>query len=145
MLGLLALLAWAAADLAAAAWTALRSRPDLLQQLAAARPGAGAALQAAVDAESGLDSATLALLRHALPALPALLLGLLLGEGGTLVRRGPWGQGGAVGAGGGAAPCLPACSLANCPLSCHPPPLALLLQADMSLELSVPAVTMILL
>ena len=87
LLGLLALLAWAAADLLAAAWAALRTRPEVLQQLAGSRPALANSLQQALDAESSLDHATLALLRHALPALPALLLGLLLGEGSQLVRR----------------------------------------------------------
>ena len=85
LLGLLALLAWAAADLLAAAWAALHSRPELLQQLAGGHSGLAASLQQALDAEGSLDRATLALLRHALPALPALLLGLLLREGGELV------------------------------------------------------------
>lgn len=83
---LLALVCWAAADLASAAWAALRTRPDLLQQLSAVRPGTGAVLQQAVDAEAALDSGTLALMRHALPAIPVLLLALALGEGRTLVR-----------------------------------------------------------
>lgn len=88
LLGLLAMLAWAAADLLAAAWAALHSRPELLQQLAGAHSGLAASLQQALDAEGSMDRATLALLRHALPALPALLLGLLLREGAELVSRG---------------------------------------------------------
>lgn len=87
LLGLLALLSWAAADLAAAAWAAMHKRPELLQQLAAAQPALAQSLQQALDAESSVDHASLALLRHALPALPALLLGLLLQEGGALVSR----------------------------------------------------------
>ena len=87
VVGLVALLLWAACDLAAAAWAALRHRPELLSELSAARPGAAAALQQAMDAEAALDHATLALMRAALPALPAALLGLLLGEGGKLVSR----------------------------------------------------------
>ncbi|PRW45565.1 hypothetical protein C2E21_6038 [Chlorella sorokiniana] len=85
VLGLLALLAWAATDLLAAAWAALRTRPEVLQQLGGSRPALAASLQQALDAEASMDHATLALLRHALPAVPALLLGLLLGEGSQLV------------------------------------------------------------
>jgi len=85
VLGLLALLAWAAADLLAAAWAALRMRPEVLQQLGGTRPALASSLQQALDAEASMDHATLALLRHALPAGPALLLGLLLGEGSHLV------------------------------------------------------------
>lgn len=87
VLGLLALLAWAASDLLAAAWAALRTQPEVLQQLGGSRPALAASLQQALDAEASLDHATLALLRHALPAVPALLLGLLLGEGGQLVSK----------------------------------------------------------
>ena len=87
VVGLLALLAWAASDLLAAAWAALRTRPEVLQQLGGSRPALAASLQQALDAEASLDHATLALLRHALPAVPALLLGLLSGEGGQLVSR----------------------------------------------------------
>lgn len=136
VLGLLALLAWAAADLAVAAWAALRTRPELLQQLAPVQPGLAQALQQAVDAESQVDPASLALLRHALPALPALVLGLLLQEGGELVSST-----------GGAASCKPACTLQPCrplPRPCsRPTPSRCLPQVGH--ELSVPAVTAILL
>lgn len=152
--GLVCLLLWAACDLAGAAWAALRHRPELLSELSARRPGAAGALQQAMDAEAGLDHATLALMRAALPALPAALLGLLLGEGAKLVRC----DGGAVMAVLGCLQCLlaapPAGSLAyNCTAAActrspalPPNPAAMPCHArQVDHELSVPAVTAILL
>lgn len=90
LLGLLGLLCWAAADLVGAAWAALRQRHELMQQLAALQPGLAASLQQLLEAEASVDHASLALVRHVLPAAPVLLLGLLLREGRELVscRRG---------------------------------------------------------
>lgn len=46
----------------------------------------GEALQGVVEQEQALDPATLVFLRHALPLLPLLVLGLAMGEGSEMVR-----------------------------------------------------------
>lgn len=79
--GLLALLCWAGVDVAGAAWAQLRQRPDLLP----AEGPLSAPLRQLLDAEGGLDAATLAYLEHLLPPLPVLLLGLVAREGSELV------------------------------------------------------------
>ena len=54
----------------------------------AAGEARGEAAQQLVEAEQSVDGATLAFLRHALPALPLLVVGLALGEASELVRQG---------------------------------------------------------
>lgn len=81
--GFFSLLLWAAAEGVSHLWTFCTLRPHLLVQLLGERRGE--ALQGVVEQEQALDPATLVFLRHALPLLPLLVLGLAMGEGSEML------------------------------------------------------------